>query len=216
MKQISRVLLLGLFFFVPGSPAWAQHAGPYLGVLAGGQLLSPAQGESRLGTFNLTYRPAPSASVVLGWDLEPGSSVGEGRVEIEYARRRNRLEKAEFAEGNFTATGDLIAESLLFNTFGVYRTKSAWTPYAGFGIGAARLTAAELMVTDQPLTNDEALVLAYQFGGGVELELTRFLSLDFGYRLFSTAKAKFKEADGNEFRTGYLSHSAMLGLRLGF
>lgn len=216
MKQLCQVLILALFFLVSGSPVRAQHTGPYLGVLLGGQLLAPAKSEGSSGTFNLEYRPAPSASVVLGWELEPGSSVGEGRVEVEYTRRSNRLKQAEFAEGNFAAAGDLSAESLLINTFGVYRSKSPWTPYVGAGIGAARLTADDLTVTGRSLADDEALVFAYQFGGGVELGLTRSLSLDFGYRFLGTTKAKFAEANGGEFKSGYLSHSAMLGLRLGF
>jgi opacity protein-like surface antigen len=216
MKKTCRSLLCCLFFFVLTSPAWAQHSGPYLGVFVGGQLLSPAESEDSLGTFNLEYRPAPSASVVLGWELEPGSNIGEGRVELEYTRRSNRLDEAEFSEGKVTADGDLTVDSLLINTFGVYRSASRLTPYFGAGIGVARITAEDLTVTGQPLIDDDALVLAYQLGAGFEVELTQSLTLDLGYRLFSSTKAKFTEPNGDEVKTEYLSHSAMVGLRLGF
>lgn len=216
MKQTRYFFLFSLFIFVLTSPAWAQHSGPYLGVFVGGQLLSPAESEDSLGTFNLEYRPAPSGSVVLGWELEPGSNIGEGRVELEYTRRSNRLDEVEFNDGKVKADGDLTVDSLLFNTFGVYRSSSSLTPYFGAGIGVARITAADLTVTGQPLIDDDALVLAYQFGAGFEIELTQFLSLDLGYRLFSSAKAKLTEANGDEVKTEYLSHSAMVGLRLGF
>lgn len=216
MKKTCQILLFCLLVFGLVSTAWAQHSGPYLGVFVGGQLLSPAESEDNLGTFNLEYRPAPSGSIALGWELEPGSNIGEGRVELEYSRRSNRLDQAEFSEGKVTAAGDLTADSLLVNSFGVYRSESHLTPYFGAGIGVARITAADLTVTGQPLSDDDALVLAYQAGAGFELELTPSLTLDLGYRFFSSAKAKFTKADGDEFKTEYRSHSAMIGLRLGF
>ncbi len=216
MKQTRNFLLFSLFFFTLVSPVWAQHSGPYLGVFVGGQLLSPAESEDSLGTFNLEYRPAPSASVVLGWELEPGNILGEGRVELEYTRRSNRLDEIEFREGTIPAAGDLTADSLLINTFGVYRSEGLLTPYFGAGIGVARITAADLTVYGQPLADDDVLVLAYQLGAGFEVELTQSLTLDLGYRLFSSAKAKFTKVDGGEFETEYRSHSAMVGLRLGF
>lgn len=216
MNPTCRLLLCGLLFLALAPPLWAQNPGPYLGLSVGGQLLSVAESEDSLGTFNLEYRPAPSASVVLGWELEPESSAGEGRLELEYTRRRNRLDQAEYVDGKVSAAGDLSADSLLVNSFGVYRNATPWTPYFGAGIGAARITAAHLTVTGQPLSNDDALVFAYQFGTGIDVALTQSLTLDLGYRLFNTTKAKLKEANGEEFKTAYLSHSAMLGLRLTF
>jgi opacity protein-like surface antigen len=217
MKQNRQKLLLCLFFFFAlSSSLWAQSPGPYLGVFVGGQFLAPAESEDSLGRFNLEYQPAPSGSVVLGWELEPGSNIGEGRVELEYTRRSNRLDQAEFSDGKVTADGDLTADSLLVNAFGVYRSKSVWTPYLGAGLGIARITATDLTVTGQPLTDDDALVFAYQFGVGTDIAITDSLTLDLGYRLFSTTKAKLKEAGGEEFKTEYLSHSAMVGLRLSF
>lgn len=216
MKQPRKILLFGIFFFVLASPAWAQHSGPYLGLFVGGQLLSPAESEDSLGTFNLEYQPAPSGSIVLGWELEPGSRIGEGRVELEYTRRSNRLDEAEFSEGTVKGNGDLTVDSLLVNTFGVYRSASRLTPYFGAGIGVARVTATDLTVSGQPLSDDEVLVLAYQFGAGFEVELTHSLVFDLSYRLFNGANVKLTEANGDEVRTEYLSHSAMVGLRLGF
>jgi opacity protein-like surface antigen len=216
MKQTRSFLFFTLLFFALSSSSWAQNPGPYLGIYVGGQFLAPAESSDSLGSFNLEYKPAPSGSVVLGWELEPGSDIGEGRVELEYTRRSNRLDQVEFSDGKVAADGDLTADSLLFNAFGVYRSNSVWTPYLGAGIGVARITAADLSVTGQPLSDDDALVFAYQFGFGTDIALTESLILDLGYRLFSTSKAKLKEANGEEFKLEYLSHSAMLGLRLSF
>ncbi|MDO9079784.1 MAG: outer membrane beta-barrel protein, partial [Desulfuromonadales bacterium] len=167
MKQTRSFLFLTVLFFALTSTAWAQNPGPYIGLLVGGQFLAPAESSDSLGTFNLEYQAAPSGSVVLGWQLEAGSNIGEGRVELEYTRRSNRLDQAEFSDGKVTADGDVTADSLLINTFGVYRSKSDWTPYLGVGLGIARITAADLTVTGQPLSDDDALVFAYQFGAGV-------------------------------------------------
>lgn len=215
MKQ-TRSFFFTLLFFVLSSSSWAQNPGPYIGLYVGGQFLAPAESSDSLGSFNLEYKPAPSGSAVLGWELEPGSDIGEGRVELEYTRRSNRLDQVEFSDGKVAADGDLTTDSLLFNAFGVYRSSSLWTPYLGAGIGIARITAADLSVTGQPLSDDDALVFAYQFGIGTDIALTESLILDLGYRLFSTSKAKLMQSNGEEFKMEYLSHSAMLGLRLSF
>jgi opacity protein-like surface antigen len=178
--------------------------------------LLTAESRDDKGSFKLEYDPAPQGSVVLGWDFKPRNSVGEGRVEVEYARRSNQLNQVEFLEGKVKGDGNLTVDSLLLSTYGVYRSKSRWTPYFGGGVGAARVTADALQVTGQPLANDTATVLAYQLGVGVDFALTSYLTLDLGYRFFSTTRPKLTEANGSKFHTEYLSNSAILGLRLGF
>jgi opacity protein-like surface antigen len=196
-------------------PALAQHSGPYVGAFIGGNLLADSQNTDNLGTINLFYKPALQGSVVLGWDLEPNTPLGEGRVELEYSRRSNPLDKAEFVEGKFKASGDLTVDSLLVNSFGVFRSNSRLAPYVGVGVGAARMEAS-LKVTGQPLASGTATVFAYQLGAGVDISMTRSLSLDIGYRFFGTTSPRFTEADGQKLRTDYLSNSLMLGLRYGF
>jgi opacity protein-like surface antigen len=133
-----------------------------------------------------------------------------------YARRGNRLDKVEFAEGKVPGDGTLTSDSLLINTFGVYRSSSRWTPFAGLGIGAARISADSLRVTGQPLSSDKAIVFAYQLGCGVDFELTRALVLDLGYRFFSVTSPRLAESNGHTFKTDYFSHNIILGVRLGF
>lgn len=216
MQKTCRFLFFILFFLSLASSLWAQSSGLYLGGYVGGQLLAPAKGEDSLGTFNLEYRPAPSASVVVGWELEPGNILGEGRVELEFTQRSNRLDQIEFSDGKVTGEGDYASTSVLLNTFSVYRNARHFRPYLGVGIGVARITAKGLSLGAQPLSDDATMVLAYQFGTGVDVVLTRTLTLDLGYRLFNTTKAKLQEASGDKFETTYLSHSAMIGLRRSF
>lgn len=197
-------------------PALAQHKGPYVGAFLGGNMLTTARSSDNQGTFNLTYNPGLQGSAVLGWDLEPNSPIGEGRIEVEYAHRGNRLDKAEFKQGKVGGSGSMTADSLLFNSFGVFRDRSRWAPYFGAGIGAARLAAAGLKVTGAPFSDDSAIVFAYQAGAGIDLTLSDSFSLDLGYRFFGTSRPKLTEADGLQFGTNYFSHSVVLGLRYGF
>jgi len=197
-------------------PVMAQHAGPYLGAYLGGNVLEDSRSDDAQGSFGLTFDPAVQGSAVCGWDFEPGNPVGEGRIEVEYSHRSNPLDEVKFAEGRFRAGGDVTADSLLLNIFGVYHDKSRWSPYLGAGIGAVRIKASDLQVTGQPLSDDSSVVFAYQVGAGCEYALTDKLSLDFGYRYFNGNHPEFTEANGQKFDMDYASHSVVLGLKAGF
>jgi opacity protein-like surface antigen len=194
----------------------AQHTGPYVGALLGGSALMNAKSSDNSGEFGLKFNPALTGSAVLGWDFEPGNPVGEGRVELEYTRRSNSLDQVKFVQGSFKGGGNVTADSLLLNAFGVYHSDSRWSPYLGVGIGAARIEASDLTVTGQPLGSGSAIVFAYQVGAGIDVALTDYLNLDLGYRFFSSSKPKFTEANGQKFEMDYLSHNAVFGLRVGF
>ena len=195
----------------------AQHSGPYVGAFLGGNALMTAKGTDALGeNFSLKFNPALQGSAVVGWDFEPGNPVGEGRIELEYTRHSNPLDQVKFVQGSVDGGGSVTADSLLVNFYGVVHDSSRWSPYVGVGIGAARIKASGLKVTGQSLSNDSDDVLAYQIGGGIDVELTKRLNLDIGYRYFSTVKPKFTESDGSKSEMEYISHSAVIGLRLGF
>lgn len=206
-------LCLPLFFC---GPVEAQHSGPYVGAFLGGTALMNAKGSDDLGSFGLKFDPALMGSAVLGWDFEPGNPVGEGRIELEYTRRSNPLNQVEFVEGSFKGDGSLTVDSLLLNFYGVIRDQRRWAPYMGLGVGAARFATSGWKVAGQPLSNDSALVFAYQLGTGVDFTLTGHLSLDLGYRFFSSTRPRLAEVNGHEFEMDYISHNAIFGLRLGF
>jgi opacity protein-like surface antigen len=175
-----------------------------------------AKSSDNLGEFGLKFNPALTGSAVLGWDFGPGNPAGEGRVELEYTRRSNPLDQVKFVQGSFKGGGNVTADSLLLNAFGVFHSDSRWSPYLGVGVGAARIEASDLTVTGQPLGSGSAFVFAYQLGAGVDFALTDYLNLDLGYRFFSSSKPKFTEANGQKFEMDYISHNAVFGLRVGF
>ena len=217
MNAIHRIALFvfGLIL-LSGGQSFAQHTGPYAGVSIGGTALSGATASDEAGNFGLEFTPAPYGSASLGWDFAPGSVVGEGRIELEYSHRSNRLDTAKFVEGGVPAAGDLTADSLLVNCFGVSRDYGRYVPYLGGGVGVARIEASSLTVTGQPLGSGSSIVFAYQFGAGVEYALTDRLNLDIGYRFFGSSRPKFTEAGGKTVEMEYLSHSALIGMRFGF
>ena len=219
MKDICQIKITIIALCLPllfCSPVMAQHSGPYVGVLLGGNALMDAKGSDSLGDFSLEFNPALQGSAMVGWDFEPGNPIGEGRIELEYTRRSNPLDQVKFAEGSFKGDGDVTADSLLLNFFGVYRYNEYLSPYFGLGLGAARIKASDLREAGYPLASGSDTVFAGQVGVGVDFALTRYLNLDLGYRFFGTSRPEFKEADGHTFKMDYFSHSAVVGLRLGF
>lgn len=198
------------------APALAQHSGPYVGAFLGGSALMNSKSSDNLGDSRLAYKPALMEGAMLGWDLEPGNALGEGRLELEYSHRSNALDKATFNTGSVPGGGKMTADSLLFNCIGVFRDDTIWSPYLGLGLGAAQLKADSLTVTGAPFSNDSAVVFAYQVLAGFDIALSKHFSLDLGYRYFSTARPTFTEADGRKLTMDYVNHSATLGLRAGF
>lgn len=216
MKRTCQMIIALCLPLLLCGPVMAQHTGPYVGALLGGNALMNAKSSDNLGTFNLNFDPGLQGSVVFGLDFEPGNPVGEGRIELEYTRRGNQLDQVKFTDGSFKGSGNVTADSLLFNFFGVFHDSRRWAPYLGLGIGAARIEASNLKVTGQPLGSGSAVVFAYQAGTGLDFSLTDRLNLDLGYRFFGSVRPEFKEADGRKFKMDYFSHSAVLGLRWGF
>ena len=216
MKRTCQIIIALCLPLLLCGPVRAQHSGPYVGAFIGGNALMDAESSDDLGSFSLKFDPALQGSAVLGWDFEPGNPVGEGRIELEYTRRSNPLDKVKFAEGSFKGGGNVTTDSLLLNFFGVFRDDRPWAPYVGVGIGAARIEASDLQVTGQPMSNDSNFVFAYQLGTGVDFALTKRLNLDLGYRFFGSTKPRFAETNGHKFAMDYFSHSAVLGLRVGF
>ena len=216
MKRTCQILIALCLPLVLCGPVRAQHSGPYVGAFVGGNALLDAKASDSQGSFGLEFDPALLGGAVAGWDFAPGNPVGEGRIELEYTRRSNPLNQVKFAEGDFKGEGDLKVDSLLVNFIGFVRNKSPWSPYGVVGIGAARMEASDMKVTGGAFASGTSNVFAYQLGAGVDFALTNYLSLDLGYRFFSSVRPKFTEANGQELKIDYYSHSAVFGMRYGF
>jgi len=209
-------LLLLLMQLISLPAARAQYSGPYLEFQAGGYLPDVVEADDSQGSFNLEFASGFSGGAVLGYELEPASPLGNGRLELAYNYLSTSLDKSEFSSGTVPASGDLTVQTLLFNIWGAYRNPSRWTPYYGGGLGLGRMTADRLSVTGQPLSDDSGYGLAYQLGLGVDWGLTEKLWLDLGYRFLGVDDVDLAEAAGDTFQAHFHGHSLVLGLRFGF
>lgn len=196
--------------------AFAAHSGPYIGGYGGGNLLTFTKAYDNQGNFNIESDPAVQYGGLIGWDLPQGALIGEGRIEVEYSHRGNKIKKVNFANGNFAGGGDLTADSYMLNLFAVSRDRRAWSPYGGVGLGAASVKASGLSVAGFPVASGSSTVFAYQVGVGIDYALTNNVAFDLGYRFFGTTRPQFTESNGQKLKMDYFSNSVQLGVRFGF
>jgi opacity protein-like surface antigen len=165
----------------------------------------------------------------LGFGLVFGKSYDNNlRIEGELGYRSNDLDSFSDEGEALGAAGDITAVSFLFNTYYDIANPSRFTPYLGAGLGGAYVSLDARLIDpefDDIVYSDETFALAYQLGGGVAYRLNRMLTLDLGYRYFSTTNLKLRDetadlsevgAPLNRFETDYSAHNLALGLRLAF
>jgi len=198
------VLLLG------GTACAEPHAGYYVGAYLGVPTGSVSATDD-LGRFVPETDTGSYLAMTVGYDLL-FAEIGNGRVEVELSQRSNGISSVKFSDGTFDATGDLVVQSVMLNSYSVYRELPWVTPYFGLGIGGAQVNVDGMTVAGQTLVDDGQLVLAYQAGCGIEVGLSPSWRLDLGYRYFATGRAELRESDGSQVRIDYASHTGMLGL----
>ncbi|AMV72481.1 outer membrane beta-barrel protein [Desulfuromonas carbonis] len=217
MKQLRQFLMaLALVGLLCTTAAAEVHDGLYAGLYGGLPVLEDATAQDALGSYNLETDPGSLYALTLGYELPPGSPVGDGRLELDVARRSNDYSQATFSDTAVSAEGTVSADSLLLNSFAAFRNRSPVTPYLGVGAGVAQLTVDNLVVDGVPLIDDDTLVFAWQAGCGLDIDLTRWLRLDVGYRYFATQNTKFNNTSGNKVKLEYTAHTALVGVVVKF
>jgi opacity protein-like surface antigen len=169
-------------------------------------------------------------------ELDPGINIGITgghdfgylRLEGELSYKNSEMNGIVDQSDNFSfrnVDGSLAALAMMFNSFADLHNDSPVTPYFGGGIGFATLylsdtfgtnTRDNLITRDLLYINDSDTVFAYQAGGGVEIALSPYLSLDLGYRYFGTTRARFDSSFDQSTRLKIESHNATAGFRLKF
>lgn len=133
-----------------------------------------------------------------------GYDFGYIRTEGEISYRQNDLDELSEQGETEKLDGDISSLSFMANGFFEYENESRFTPYAGGGIGIARVE----------IDNDESYddtVFAYQIGAGLSYAATDKLSLDLSYRFLGTTDPNF-----DDFEAEYHSHNIVFGLRYNF
>lgn len=155
------------------------------------------------GIATMTFENGLAGSIAAGYDF-----ANPMRMEIELLGHKNDLElfSHDTAYDDFN-DGDLKTRSLMINGFYDVDTGSAWTPFAGLGIGISKLD-----INDPGFSSSEDdNVFTYQFIGGVAYAFNEQWSVDAQYRYIGTSDVTI---DGADF--DHSSNDLMLGLRYSF
>ncbi len=113
-------------------------------------------------------------------------------------------------------TGEISSFELMANIAYDFHPLGKGSPYFMAGIGTAQITMDGLKFRNSGIVNDEAWVFAYQAGAGFRFGLMENLSLDLGYRYFSTVDIELKDSAGDKFDFEYERHTFLLGLMYRF
>jgi len=165
--------------------------------------------------------------------FDPGVNVGgTGGFDFGFLRLEGEL---SYKHGEINKVDDRISGiryndidgrigvlAMMGNAFLDLHNPSPITPYFGGGIGFAAIHQSDTEGRDTSTglrtrlyRSDDDTVFAYQAGAGLEIALSRMLSLDVGYRYFGTSNASFNDSS-IENKMKFESHNAAVGLRVKF
>ncbi len=232
-------LLTSSFVAVP-MLAHAAANGPYIGIEGGGNWeMSQNIKSDDLSTIgNFDYKSGWVGGVTAGY-----SGVYGFRPELQIDYRRNDVNKLSVGSAAISGGGTTGAIST-YDVAGFQNTYTAmgnlWYdvklpdglfnrihPYAGGGIGAARVDFRnvelhyqnDFVTATSDLVNDFSTKLAYQGGAGIAIDLTPNLTASVDYRYLQTARGSYNIAgtDGQaNVNARYRAQSGMLTLRYAF
>jgi outer membrane protein OmpA-like peptidoglycan-associated protein len=177
--------------------------------------------------------PQFKAKMDLGWavDLSAGYSglfIPQFRAEGEIAYRDNNVSKitespavAPCFSAGCPGTGDISSLAFMANGYYDFLNSSAFTPYIGGGVGAARVSLNSVGITApvHASISADSWQFAYQAIAGVRYSFNPNWSLNLDYRYFSTLDPKFSGSFGGTHfsqTTQYHTHNIMLGLAYHF
>ncbi len=196
MKKI--IILISALFMFAGNVYAEDRSRVYVSGKMGANFLNDrdivADGER--ATFD--FKTGFTGSVALG--IEKKST----RFELEYGYRKSNFDSARdnpifetLPDATQSSTGGVRTHSFLVNGYYDFLKPNIISPYVGVGIGFAWQTEdGTLTIEDDALvngktessTNKTRLELGSQILAGVNLEMTKNLNLDLGYRFFMTSR----------------------------
>ena len=216
------IALCALVFL--GMPAFAGSNEPgYDSWYAGFDVLASGTGDSSV-TGQTAGTVGYKTGVSLG-DLKlgyrPQALYGEGgdfRFEAELATRSLGVDFVRSGGNASHPGGDLNMGAVMANGYYDLRTKSAFTPYVGAGVGFAALAFSKnpgLGVTDK---KSDKVVPAGQISVGVSYapEMLQGTDWSIGYNYFAVGRSEFKASGNREKLDGLGVSSLQLGFKYHF
>ena len=196
-----KILVITVAFLLLAVPAHASNeVGPYFTFTGSMDMFED------MTLVNKDSSTVPSAGDSLETETELGFTHSIGyqfgnsfSTELEFSYRGG-----DFGPG---VHGDITSKSFLVNGIYSFNIREFYTPYIGYGMGIAFHEASINHSGDRADTT-----LAYQLKMGVDMELSRKLSLLLGYRYFTTNDPSF---DGY-FTGETTSHGIEAGVKFYF
>ncbi len=154
-----------------------------------------------------------------------GYDFGAIRLEGELSYRQNEMDKITDRDTGFNyggVDGDIGVFAAMVNGFVDFHNSTAVTPYFGGGVGVATIYLSDTYGTDSfgvrrtLYSEDDESVAAYQVGGGLDIALNSYSSIDVGYRYFETDKANFNSDWYQSKNFKCQSHNVAVGVRFKF
>ena len=189
-------------------PATASQSGWYAGGMVGLTILHDSDNAfSGGGTTRTEYDVGAGFGAVGGWDF--GNNI---RAELELSYRISGADRQ--LPGAIALDGTTSALALMANGYYDFYLGD-WVPYAGFGLGFARI-ASDIDSGGVKIVDDSDVVFAYQFIGGVGYTLTPQVTLTLDYRIFGTSDPELTNTSNVKFDAEYFTQNIMLGARYRF
>lgn len=214
--------------------------GWYIAGGAGGQIVDDTTStvSDIFGNFLLTdtsFDLGYGVNGALGYSWDSHGANGGGavfRIEGEVLYRVSdvdRLDRVAIVQtflgpfilaGSFEGTGDVSTLGLMANAWYEFSTGMPWRPYLGGGLGMANISLNDVGLissgTEFALADDDDWVFAYQFGVGMNYEITPQIIAGIEYRFFATTDPEFVDLNGFEFSGQTLVHNFGLIIRFLF
>ena len=203
------------------------HPGPYVSGFFGVSVpINTDVTSTTSGTGATTFNDRVEFDPNINIGGTGGFDFGFLRVEGELSYKNGEM--SEITEQNSgtritNVDGRLGALAMMFNAFLDLHNDTRVTPYFGGGVGFATLYLSDTFGTEATTGNrsrlyrsDDDTVFAYQAGAGLEIALTKMLSIDLGYRYFGATKAKFNNHSSTTTELKIESHNGSIGLRIKF
>ena len=194
-----KILVIAIVFFFLALPAHALTEGPYFTLTGSIDMYDDL---ALSGKADPSVPPGTSVGIKTGAGFN--HSIGyqfknSFSTELEFSYKAG-----DFGPGLF---GAVSSNSFLINGIYSFNIREFYTPYVGYGIGYAFHEANIDGYGDRADTT-----LAYQLKIGVDMELSRKLSLLLGYRYFTTNNPEFK----GYFTAESSSHGIEAGVKFHF
>lgn len=198
------------------SPAGADGAGVYLSLSAGGQILAEDTLSGTGGVIEPEYTLGLVGGAALGYEL-PLAPV---RIEAEAMYRTadfndiTAVSGTPLAPGGFPANGAGKVIAGMVNAYVFLPIPIGLEPYAGAGLGYARLEIDGLAAGGSTLVSGSDQAFAYQGILGVEFDFFPGpIDIGLEYRYFAM-QAVTISGTGGSFGMKYASHAVLLRVRL--